>query len=594
MAGAIGGSQALKTFTVNSANSASLPAITTRDGGISVTATNITLGGNLATDSTTTAGAVALTGAVTIGGSTTIDTDAATTDADITVTGSLTTSGTTVLTAGTGTVSVVGNFVESGGTFTAPSGTMNVSGDFTHSGGVFTHNSGTVVLNGTNQTLSGATTFNNLTKTVASAATLTFPSGASNTQTIVGTLTLQGASGQLLTLASDVPGTQWQIDPQGTRTINYLSVSDSKNINATGIDARGMNTTNGGNNIGWVFDTTANYTWIGLGADNLWTTAGNWQGGVPGAGNSPIFDGTSIKNSTVNAGFGGTITNLNINTGYSGTIDLARSLTINGNFSQAAGTFTAGNNDVSITSGVYTLSGGTFNAPSGTLGISNWTGSSLNFTISGGTFNHNNGTVQFSGNYYANADVLANQHFNNLTVAMFNGAGAQFSVANGKTMTVDGTVTLTSGYLGNQGAGTIDALGPVSVGASFLGEYRPQGTLLLIDGAGNQSFVVPNGATLPRLTLNSNLTTISFAGDSAITGDFTLQAGTFTAPSGTLTVTTIDSSSLNFTISGGTFNHNSGTVVFGGNYLTADVPTNQPFNNVTVAMWHGNPPIYGR
>src|SRR5206468_10848116 len=163
----------------------------------------------------------------------------------------LTVSGGT-FTGSSGTVTVSGAFNETLGTFTAPSGTMNVSGNFTHSGGTFIHNSGTVVLNGTDQTLSGATTFNNLTKTVASAATLTFPSGASNTQTVVGTLTLQGASGQLLTLASDVPGTQWQLDPQGTRTINYLSVSDSKNINTMSIDARGRNTTDGGNNTGWV------------------------------------------------------------------------------------------------------------------------------------------------------------------------------------------------------------------------------------------------------------------------------------------------------------------------------------------------------
>src|SRR5207249_2982107 len=177
--------------------------------------------------------------------------------------GGLTVSGGT-FTGSSGTVTVVGAFNESGGTFTAPSGTMNVSGDFLHLAGTFTHNSGTVVLNGTNQTLSGATTFNNLTKTVASAATLTFPSGASNTQTVVGTLTLQGASGQLLSLRSDVPGTQWQIDPQGTRTMGYLDVQDSYNINGTHINAVGTNSVNSGNNTGWNFGVV-NFTRIGLG-----------------------------------------------------------------------------------------------------------------------------------------------------------------------------------------------------------------------------------------------------------------------------------------------------------------------------------------
>src|SRR5437660_4792808 len=156
---------------------------------------------------------------------------------------------------------------------------MNVAGNFTHSGGTFTHNSGTVVLNGTDQTLSGATTFNNLTKTVASAATLTFPSGASNTQTVVGTLTLQGA-GQLLSLRSDVPGTQWQLDPQGTRTISYLDVQDSYNINGTRINAVGTNSVNSLNNTGWKFVAAAPSTWIGDGDDPSWLTTANWEAGV--------------------------------------------------------------------------------------------------------------------------------------------------------------------------------------------------------------------------------------------------------------------------------------------------------------------------
>src|SRR5207247_2765679 len=133
---------------------------------------------------------------------------------------------------------------------------------------------------------------------------------------------------------------------------SYLRVSESKTINASQSYARGSNNTDGCNNAGLVFDTTANYTWIGLGGDNDWTTGANWQGGVPGAGNSPIFDATSTKNSTVNAGFGGTITNLNINTGFSGTIDLARSLTIDGSYTQPAGPFNGGSSDVNVAGSV--------------------------------------------------------------------------------------------------------------------------------------------------------------------------------------------------------------------------------------------------
>lgn len=145
-------------------------------------------------------------------------------------------------------VDIEGGFNLSSGSFTAPSGTMTVAGLWVNSGGTFTHNSGTVVLDGSNQILSGSTTFNNLTKIVTSADTLTFPS--SSTQTVVGVLTLKGAnSGNLLSLRSSSPGTQWLLDPQGGRNITYVDVKDSRNINATVVLA--SQSLDLGNNTGW-------------------------------------------------------------------------------------------------------------------------------------------------------------------------------------------------------------------------------------------------------------------------------------------------------------------------------------------------------
>ena len=159
-------------------------------------------------------------------------------------------------------------------------------------------------------------------------------------------------------------------------------------------------------------------------------------------------------------------------------------------------------------------------------------------------------------------------------------------------MTVNGTLALSDGLFGGA-AGTLDAKGPVSVAAGFQGASVPYGTLLLIDGAGDQSFVVPDGAALPKMTLNSNLTTISFApgATSWLTGDFTLQAGTFTAPSGTLYFVDYCGCQPFFTISGGTFNHNNGTVVFTGQNVGVNVPSNQPFKNLTVSMWSDANPV---
>lgn len=120
--------------------------------------------------------------------------------------------------------------------------------------------SGSLLLNGTNQTMSGSTTFYNLTKTVSSAATLTFQK--SKTQTVRNALTLQGAPGQVLSLRSGEndgdsnTNDQWLIDPQGTRSIQHLDVKDSNNINATAILANAT-VANSGVNTNWTFDSSA-------------------------------------------------------------------------------------------------------------------------------------------------------------------------------------------------------------------------------------------------------------------------------------------------------------------------------------------------
>ena len=149
-----------------------------------------------------------------------------------------------------GSLNVGGN-VAITGTLTVGSGSLALTGNWSNSG-AFTPGTGTVTFNGTNQSISGATTFYNLTKNVTTATTLTFQNGSASKTTITNTLNLQGASGQLLSLESDSTP-QWEIEPQGTRTIQYLNVQGSKNVNAADIDARGKNCTDSGNNTNWIF-----------------------------------------------------------------------------------------------------------------------------------------------------------------------------------------------------------------------------------------------------------------------------------------------------------------------------------------------------
>jgi hypothetical protein len=84
-----------------------------------------------------------------------------------------------------------------------------------------------------------------------------------NAQTIVGTLTLNGAASNLLSLLSDQTNSQWSFDPQGTRTLSYLSVKDSHNTNASTISTTGLNISNAGNNTGWGFNQTPTVSSLG-------------------------------------------------------------------------------------------------------------------------------------------------------------------------------------------------------------------------------------------------------------------------------------------------------------------------------------------
>lgn len=147
------------------------------------------------------------------------------------------------------TLDVNGEFAINGSTVTAPSTSLNVGGNFTHASGTFTHNSGAVIFDGSASTISGSTTFNDLTAQTA-GQTLTFTAGT--TQTVGGALTLTGTAGNLVTLASSSTGDDWNIINNGaSNTANYVSVSDS---NLTGTSIFAYNSTNGGgNSSSWVF-----------------------------------------------------------------------------------------------------------------------------------------------------------------------------------------------------------------------------------------------------------------------------------------------------------------------------------------------------
>ncbi|MEI8230431.1 MAG: chitobiase/beta-hexosaminidase C-terminal domain-containing protein [Candidatus Peregrinibacteria bacterium] len=207
-----------------------------------------------------TAGAITLT-SITAGTLSVTNTNAGATD---TISISPTITNFTLNSAGTFTLgaalTLTGNLTITAGTLDVSSAgcsgascAVTVFGNWTNTAGTFTARTGTVTLNGAGQTISGSTTFYNLTKSITSADTLIFAAGT--TQTITNTLTFNGAASNLLSLRSSSTPTQWSINPQGTRVIGYLDVKDSNNTNATAINMAGIHSVNSLNNTSWGFNT---------------------------------------------------------------------------------------------------------------------------------------------------------------------------------------------------------------------------------------------------------------------------------------------------------------------------------------------------
>ena len=154
----------------------------------------------------------------------------------------LTTTGT--VTAGTSNnFTVSGNLNISSGTFTSNSNTLSVGGNFTNAG-AFTHNSGTVALTtATTATVSGSNSFNNLSISgIGAAKIVQFTAGT--TTTVVGTFTVAGTTGNLITLTSTT-ASPWTINPTSA-SADYVDVSYSTNT-GVGFCATHAVSANGGN-----------------------------------------------------------------------------------------------------------------------------------------------------------------------------------------------------------------------------------------------------------------------------------------------------------------------------------------------------------
>ncbi len=221
-----------------------------------------------------------------------------------------------------------------------------------------------------------------------------------------------------------------------------------------------------------------------------WTDPLNWVGDVaPVAGDTVVFDATSIEPVTINASV--TVQGVTVAAGYSGVITQAAgsTLTVTGgvaDFIQAGGTFTGGTAAITV-GDQFTLSGGTFTSTTGTLTVNGA------FTMSGGSFGHNGGTVAFAASNVT-IDVPTSLTLNNASFL----SGTK-TIAAGDTLDVVGTLNLAGGVVNT---GTLAAQGAITVQAGFTGNST---ATLLINGAADQTmtgFHTVGSGDLPAVVIN--------------------------------------------------------------------------------------------
>lgn len=531
------------------------------------------------------------------------------------------------LTAPSGTFTVSGNWTKSGGIFTSGTGTVTfdagsgtqqvTSGgvtdnddfyDITHSGAgtlqlqdamvakhdltnsngvldangksltiyedfsntaTFTHNNNTVTFRGAAQSdITGNNTFSNLTIDTNTDGAKTVRFGASQTQTVAGTLSITGYTGKVLTIRSNLDGTQGTLDLASSiiSGVDYLDIKDSKVNGQNHTITAGAHSVDSGNNTNWIFGGGTARTITGsLYQSNRTTKLTNQTVKLSVNGASPvqqaassgdftfsnivlssgdkilawIDDDATYEGNTITVSDGNNLTGLNV---YAGNVtvryETGSSIT-NTNLSTAKGSLIDDDIKYSVTGANLTVQDNfkfyipaTYtHAPGGTItvddieidGILNADGNDV--TVSGdwdnssGSYTSGNNTTTFNG---ATKQTLISggtgdtKDFYNLT----HSGSAELELSASNALDVDGSLT-------QSGAGDFDTQG---------------------------NNVTSGGLAVSSGTFNND----ARAGTWDVNGAVSISSGTLTATSGSFTV----SGAWNKT--GGIFTHNSGTVTFDG------------------------------
>lgn len=162
----------------------------------------------------------------------------------------------------------VGSIDIQAGTFTANGSTITITGDFSNAG-TFTAGTSSVIFNGANTaTISGTTSFYDLTLTHTAAKQVNFSITGGAIYTVTNDFTVTGSSGNLISIRSTSGGSQFNFNPTGTASVDYADVQDG-GCEVTAIQMSPTNSVNSGNNDSCWFDASLTFsisdTTIGFG-----------------------------------------------------------------------------------------------------------------------------------------------------------------------------------------------------------------------------------------------------------------------------------------------------------------------------------------
>jgi hypothetical protein len=514
----------------------------------------------------------------------------------------------------TGTLSIDNNLdIAAGGILEGNGQSITVSGNWSNLG-TFTHGNSSVSFAdpGKTSVISGNTTFNNFTcSTPGKVLQFTI----NDTQTILGSLTVQGSLGDPITLKSTSSGTEWYIDNDGdTEDLDFVRVQDSNNIAGPIKIITADDSINDGNNTNWTINLVE-ITWVGgtVGNETSWNTDTNWNlGFVPTAIYSVIIDSAAVYMPVIDV-VSATVKNLTIESGA--TLDTGgNTLTINNSFENQGTLYRHGGDSVSrmdSDSGlvVYRTSGGSIqsdysgnddyrlliNGPSETFSLNSDLDVTDDLTIAGGTLSAGTYTITVGGNWSVASGASFNSGtgnviFNGTTDQALESGGSSFNnltKQGGSRLTVLTNSVNITGNLNISGASDIIDMG--SLGFT-LGALTNNGTLELDGNQSIQSITTmdtdsgmviykgSSGGTV-RLTefynikINRNARTFTLNSDIDVNGSLTIEAGTLKANNNTIMLAGNWANS-------GSFTPGTGTLVF-DTTGTSVISGNTTFNNYT-------------